>query len=243
MATRPHVARVLRGAEASASTAALSLTRSTRAFRPHRVMTSTTGSSTRRRIATPVALLSKIAPAAKTKPTKAPPAGTDADAAAFKAAGAILAVPTLPTLVAPDAVEEAFNVTHSGGWADPSAFERISDVQHFSNVVGTDCFALIALCALYVLADAAENARLDSATYQRLALALVLYGGSSTLGVALASPRGSSTRPYPRRRPSRRSSGRRSRSRRRWRRRRRPSTSTAAGWRARRSGARRISRP
>ena len=186
MATRPHVARVLRGAEASASIAALSLTRSTRAFRPHRVMTSTTGSSTRRRIATPVALLSKIAPAAKTKPPKAPPAGTDADAAAFKAAGAILAVPTLPTLVAPDAVEEAFNVTHSGGWADPSAFERISDVQHFSNVVGTDCFALIALCALYVLADAAENARLDSATYQRLALATVLYGGGSTLGVALA---------------------------------------------------------
>jgi hypothetical protein len=77
-------------------------------------------------------------------------------------------------------------VSHSGSWFDPAGFTQISDVQHFSNVVGTDCFTLIALCACYVLSDAAENTRLDSATYQRLALALVLYGGSTVAGVALA---------------------------------------------------------
>jgi hypothetical protein len=140
--------------------------------------------STKKIIAAPTALLTKLRP--KPKAPAKPPAGTESDANAFKAAGAILAVPALPTLVAPDAIEAAFNVSHSGSWFDPAGFTQISDVQHFSNVVGTDCFTLIALCACYVLSDAAENTRLDSATYQRLALALVLYGGSTVVGVALA---------------------------------------------------------
>ena len=139
--------------------------------------------STKKIIAAPTALLTKLRP--KPKAPAKPPAGTESDANAFKAAGAILAVPALPTLVAPDAIEDAFNVSHSGSWFDPAGFTQISDVQHFSNVVGTDCFTLIALCACYVLSDAAENTRLDSATYQRLALALVLYGGSTVAGVAL----------------------------------------------------------
>jgi hypothetical protein len=136
--------------------------------------------STKKIIAAPTALLTKLRP--KPKAPAKPPAGTESDANAFKAAGAILAVPALPTLVAPDAIEDAFNVSHSGSWFDPAGFTQISDVQHFSNVVGTDCFTLIALCACYVLSDAAENTRLDSATYQRLALALVLYGGSTVVG-------------------------------------------------------------
>ena len=118
------------------------------------------------------------APSAPAKP----PAGTPADAAAFKAAGAALALPALPAFVATEPILEAFGVSHS----DPAAFAGISDIAHYSNVVGTDCFALIALCATYVLSDAAENARLDSATYQRLALALVLYAAATSAGVLAA---------------------------------------------------------
>jgi hypothetical protein len=123
-----------------------------------------------------------LAKAKKPAAPPKPPAGTETDAVAFKAAGAVLAVPSLGTFVDTESALGAFNVSHS----DPRAFETISDVQHFSNVVGTDCFALIALCALYVLSDAAENQRLDSATYQRLALALVLYSSANALGVAAA---------------------------------------------------------
>ena len=116
----------------------------------------------------------------------APPAGTEADANLFKAAGVALAVPTLPTFVATRPVLDAFGLSNS----DPTSFQRIEDIQHFSNLFGTDCFALIALCSLYVLADAAENTRLDSATYQRLAAAVVLYTGANTLGVLLACAAG-----------------------------------------------------
>ena len=122
---------------------------------------------------------------AKTKKPAAPPkppAGTETDAVAFKAAGLVLAVPSLGTFVDTEPALGAFDVSHS----DPRAFETVSDVQHFSNVVGTDCFALIALCALYVLSDAAENQRLDSATYQRLALAVALYAGANVVGVSAA---------------------------------------------------------
>ena len=115
----------------------------------------------------------------KPKAPEKPPAGTPADAAAFKAAGAALALPALPAFVATEPILEAFGVSHS----DPAAFAGISDIAHYSNVVGTDCFALIALCATYVLSDAADNARLDSATYQRLALALV-PAASTSAGVS-----------------------------------------------------------
>ena len=67
-----------------------------------------------------------------------------------------LAVPTLPTFVNTRQVLDAFNMSNS----DPTNFDRIEDVQHFSNLFGSDCFSLIALCSLYVLADAAENTRL-----------------------------------------------------------------------------------
>ena len=125
----------------------------------------------------------------KPKAPEKPPAGTPADAAAFKAAGAALALPALPAFVATEPILEAFGVSHS----DPAAFAGISDIAHYSNVVGTDCFALIALCATYVLSDAAENARLDSATYQRLALALVLYAASTSAGVLAAFAVGASS--------------------------------------------------
>ena len=88
-----------------------------------------------------------LAKAKKPAAPPKPPAGTETDAVAFKAASAVLAVPSLGTFVDTESALGAFNVSHS----DPRAFETISDVQHFSNVVGTDCFALIALCALYVL--------------------------------------------------------------------------------------------
>lgn len=86
----------------------------------------------------------------------APPAGTEADATFFKAAGVALAVPTLPTFFNTRPVLDAFNMSNS----DPTAFESIENVQHFSNLFGSDCFSLVALCSLYVLADAAENSRL-----------------------------------------------------------------------------------
>lgn len=119
---------------------------------------------------------------ASASPAK-PPAGTKADADLFRGAGVALAVPTLPTFVATRPVLDAFGLSNS----DPTSFEALADIQHFSNLFGTDCFSLIALCSLYVLADAADNARLDSATYQRLAAALVLYAGANTLAVIGAS--------------------------------------------------------
>ena len=130
-----------------------------------------------------IATLLRKATSRKTSaPPPPPPAGTPADATALKAAGAALAIPALPAFVATEPVLDAFGVTHS----DPSAFAAVEDIGHYSNVIGSDCFVLVALCALVVLADAAENNRLDSATYQRLAVALVLYGGSVTLGVLAA---------------------------------------------------------
>ena len=129
-----------------------------------------------------IATLLRKATSRKTSAPPPPPAGTPADATALKAAGAALAIPALPAFVATEPVLDAFGVTHS----DPSAFAAVEDIGHYSNVIGSDCFVLVALCALVVLADAAENNRLNSATYQRLAVALVLYGGSVTLGVLAA---------------------------------------------------------
>ena len=47
-------------------------------------------------------------------------------------------------------------------------------------------FALIALTALYTLSDAAKNERLNSETYQRLALAMVLFVGSFVVAFGVA---------------------------------------------------------
>ena len=68
-------------------------------------------------------------------------------------------------------------------------FDSVRSVQHFSNAFGTSAFSLIALTALYTLSDAAKNERLNSETYQRLALAMVLFVGSFVVafGVAAAS--------------------------------------------------------
>ena len=60
-------------------------------------------------------------------------------------------------------------------------------LQHFTNVFASDCVVIIALCALYCLADAAENSRLDSDTYQRLAAAVLLYTASTSAAVVLAA--------------------------------------------------------
>ena len=57
-------------------------------------------------------------------------------------------------------------------------FETIESTSHFAKTFGADAFAVIALTALYTLSDAAKNSRLKSETYQRLALAVVLYTGS-----------------------------------------------------------------
>lgn len=116
------------------------------------------------------------------QPPRAPPAGTDADPTLFKAAGVALAIPTVPTFFSTRPALDAFHLTND----DPAAFTSLENIQHFSNLFGTDCFALIALCSLYVLADAAENNRLNSATYQRLAAAVTLYTAANALGVAVA---------------------------------------------------------
>jgi hypothetical protein len=143
---------------------------------------------TRHRCVQPTALFQGF-PWSKPKPAPKPPAGTTTESLQFKAAALVLAVPTIPTFVNAEPVLEAFNVTHS----DPGNFLAIADVQHFSNVIGTDCFAVIALCALYLLSDASTNERLDSATYQRLALAVVLYSGANVVGVASAFAAGAVT--------------------------------------------------
>ena len=97
---------------------------------------------------------------------------------AFIASAIAMGVPTLATLAYPSAL-----VTNGLGLecATPlfgQSFSSLASVQHFSNAFGTDAFALIALTALYTLADAAKNSRLNSETYQRLALAMVLFTGS-----------------------------------------------------------------
>jgi hypothetical protein len=77
---------------------------------------------------------------------------------------------------------DALNLSNS----EPTAFGSVLDVQHWANLFGSDCFTLIALTSLALLADAAESSRLDSYTYQRLAAALVLYAGMTTLAVVVA---------------------------------------------------------
>jgi len=153
-----------------------------RARRGVRGRASATTTTTTRAMATFGDLISLAKKKKKKAPAK-PPAGTPAEAAALKAAALTLAVPTLATFPSTRAVLDAFDLENG----DPAAFTAVAQVQHFANVVGSDCFALIALCGLYVLSDAAENARLDSATYQRVAGAIALYGAANILGVAIAA--------------------------------------------------------
>ena len=96
---------------------------------------------------------------------------------------------TLPTFFATQPVLDALNLSNSS----PFAFASMEDVQHFNAVFTDDCCVLIALTALYCLADAAENARLDSDTYQRLAAAVLLYGATNAAAVALVAGVGLAT--------------------------------------------------
>lgn len=103
---------------------------------------------------------------------------SSSDEGAFLASAAAMGVPTLATLAYP-----TFLVRDGLGLecATPlfgETFDSVSAVQHFSSAFGTDAFSLIALTALYTLSDAAKNNRLNSETYQRLALAMVLFTGS-----------------------------------------------------------------
>jgi hypothetical protein len=61
-----------------------------------------------------------------------------------------------PLFVATQPVLDALNLSNSS----PSEFASVEDIQHFTNVFASDCLVVIALCALYCLADAAENSRL-----------------------------------------------------------------------------------
>lgn len=113
----------------------------------------------------------------------------DDEEGAFLSAAAVMGAPTLATLIYP-----TFFVREGLGLecATPlfgETFDSVRSVQHFSNAFGTSAFALIALTALYTLSDAAKNERLNSETYQRLALAMVLFVGSFVVafGVAAAS--------------------------------------------------------
>jgi len=97
---------------------------------------------------------------------------------AFNVAASTLAAVTAPTLMYPTfLVRRGLGLT----CATPlfgEKFDTIESTSHFANAFGADAFAVIAIAALVTLADAAENSRLKSETYQRLALAVVLYTGS-----------------------------------------------------------------
>ena len=102
----------------------------------------------------------------------------DDEEGAFLTAAAVMGAPTLATLIYP-----TFFVREGLGLecATPlfgETFDSVRSVQHFSSAFGTSAFSLIALTALYTLSDAAKNERLNSETYQRLALAMVLFVGS-----------------------------------------------------------------
>ena len=74
-------------------------------------------------------------------------------------------------------------------------FTTVETLTHWSNLFGSDAFSLITLCSCYVLADAAENNRLNSQTYQRLALGNVLVLASVIGALALTQVVGEAPRP------------------------------------------------
>ena len=74
-------------------------------------------------------------------------------------------------------------------------FTTVETLTHWSNLFGSDAFSLITLCSCYVLADAAENNRLNSQTYQRLAVGNVLVLASVIGALALTQVVGEAPRP------------------------------------------------
>ena len=114
----------------------------------------------------------------------------DDEEGAFLTAAAVMGAPTLATLIYP-----TFFVREGLGLecATPlfgETFDSVRSVQHFSSAFGASAFSLIALTALYTLSDAAKNERLNSETYQRLALAMVLFVGSFVVALAAGGERG-----------------------------------------------------
>ena len=106
------------------------------------------------------------------------PSSSESKGDAFALAGFFLGAPAIVTLIDPcKLVRDGLGLTCASP-AFGENFENASQVQHFANAFGTEAFALVALAWLYTLKDAAENDRLKSETYQRLALAMVLYSGS-----------------------------------------------------------------
>lgn len=97
---------------------------------------------------------------------------------AFVASAIALGVPNLGALVYPTALASSGLGLACATPLFGESFADVESVQHFSNLFGTEAFSIVAVTALYALYDAAKNDRLKSETYQRLALALVLYGGS-----------------------------------------------------------------
>ncbi|CAL6290194.1 unnamed protein product [Bathycoccus prasinos] len=74
-------------------------------------------------------------------------------------------------------------------------FTTVETLTHWSNLFGSDAFSLITVCSCYVLADAAENNRLNSQTYQRLAVGNVLVLASVIGALALTQVVGEAPRP------------------------------------------------
>ena len=74
-------------------------------------------------------------------------------------------------------------------------FTTVETLTHWSNLFGSDAFSLITLCSCYVLADAAENNRLNSQTYQRLTVGNVLVLASVIGALALTQVVGEAPRP------------------------------------------------
>ena len=74
-------------------------------------------------------------------------------------------------------------------------FTSVETLTHWSNLFGSDAFSLITLCSCYVLADAAENNRLKSQTYQRLAIGNVLVLTSVIGALVLSQAVGGAPRP------------------------------------------------
>ena len=105
----------------------------------------------------------------------------------FVASAIALGAPNLGTLVYPTALAlDGLGLACATPLFGES-FEDVASVQHFSNLFGTEAFSIVAVTALYALYDAGKNDRLKSETYQRLALALVLYTGSFMAAFAVAA--------------------------------------------------------
>ena len=116
------------------------------------------------------------------------------DVNAFRIAGLAIAPQTLAGLTnTPLVLHDFLNVDIVEQWPDLTTIESVT---HWGNLFGSEALSLITVMSCYVLADAAENNRLKSDTYQRLAIGNILVI-SSVVAALLLAQNGSQPPPRP----------------------------------------------